>query len=91
VEAKGKALVLEGTCKNCHTIDGTDAKGMAGPNLTHLASRQTFAGAILPLNEQNLRDWIKDPHVLKPSNLMPPSSLSDEEIDQITAFLLKLQ
>jgi cytochrome c oxidase subunit 2 len=91
VEEHGKSLVLEGSCKNCHTLDGTDAKGTSGPNLTHFASRQTFAGAILPTTEENVRDWITDPQALKPGNLMPKADLSEDQINQITAFLMILK
>ena len=31
---------------------------MYGPNLTHLASRTTFAGGEFELNRKNLVDWI---------------------------------
>lgn len=44
-------------CTNCHIFD--DAHGVNyGPNLTHLASRKTFAGGTYALNRKNLTDWI---------------------------------
>jgi cytochrome c oxidase subunit II len=44
-------------CTNCHSFN--DPKiGTYGPNLTHLASRSTFAGGTLELNRKNLTDWI---------------------------------
>jgi len=44
-------------CTNCHTF--TDPHlATYGPNLTHLASRSTFAGGTLELNHKNLKAWI---------------------------------
>jgi cytochrome c oxidase subunit 2 len=42
----GKAEFLSRACASCHAIGGTEAVGITGPNLTHLMSRQEFAGAI---------------------------------------------
>ncbi|MGZ4799088.1 MAG: hypothetical protein ACXVL8_06860, partial [Acidimicrobiia bacterium] len=44
-------------CTNCHIFDDS-TKVNIGPNLTHLASRSTFAGGTLELNRQNLTKWI---------------------------------
>ena len=44
-------------CTNCHTTEDSSLS-VYGPNLTHLASRTTFASGYYPLNRQNLIDWI---------------------------------
>ncbi|MGZ8764168.1 MAG: cytochrome c oxidase subunit II [Acidimicrobiia bacterium] len=44
-------------CTNCHVFDDS-SKAVYGPNLTHLASRSTFAGGEFELNRKNLVDWI---------------------------------
>lgn len=44
-------------CTNCHVFDDS-SKAPYGPNLTHLASRSTFAGGEYELNRKNLVDWI---------------------------------
>ena len=46
-------------CVNCHVFDDS-SKASYGPNLTHLASRTTFASGEYPLNRQNLIDWVLD-------------------------------
>ena len=89
--AQGQQLFLAGTCGACHTLNGTKAKGMAGPNLTHFASRQTFAGASLENNAENLRQWLTDPQALKPGNLMPNLKLKPADIELLIAFLQSLQ
>ena len=89
--AQGEQLFLSGTCGTCHTLNGTKAKGVVGPNLTHFASRQTFAGAWLENNAENLRQWLSDPQALKPGNLMPNLNIKPADIQLLIAFLQSLQ
>ena len=57
----------KGTCIGCHTVQGVEgAVARVGPNLTHLMSRKTFAGATFDITTQNLHDWIEDPSAMKP-------------------------
>lgn len=88
---EGADIFLEGECVQCHAIAGTDAQGRSGPDLTHFASRRTFAGAIFPTNEENLARWLDDPPGVKPGALMPDYGLSQSEIDALVAFLLSLE
>ncbi len=46
-------------CTNCHIFDDA-SKAAYGPNLTHLASRSTFASGSYPLNRSNLVNWVKN-------------------------------
>jgi cytochrome c oxidase subunit 2 len=46
-------------CTNCHIFDDS-SKTAYGPNLTHLASRSTFASGTYPLNKTNLSKWVRD-------------------------------
>lgn len=46
-------------CTNCHTTEDSSLS-VYGPNLTHLASRSTFASGYYPLNRKLLVDWILD-------------------------------
>lgn len=89
--AEGEKLFLEGTCVNCHAIGGTDAAATTAPDLTHFASRETFAGAIFELNEENLADWLRDPPAMKPGSLMPDYGLSEDEVSKLVAYLLSLE
>jgi cytochrome c oxidase subunit 2 len=84
--------IFEGTCIACHAIQGvTEAPRNVGPDLTHFASRETFAGALFTLNEANLRAWIEDPPAVKPGALMPDYNLSSDEIDAVVAYLMGLE
>ena len=70
-QQEGPAVTLDGAgragvlfsqtygCTNCHTTEDSSLSSY-GPNLTHLASRSTFASGYYPLNRQNLIAWILD-------------------------------
>ncbi len=90
LETQGQKLVVSGACSACHTIDGTTMKGKVGPNLTHLFSRSSFAGAAFPLDDANLTAWLKDPQAMKPGNLMK-IKVPDSQIQAILAFLKTLK
>ena len=51
-----------------------------GPDLTHFASRNVFAGAILPREGQSysagLKEWLADPPYVKPGSFMPNLALT---------------
>lgn len=141
--------VFRAQCASCHQVDGlTDADGNpviaapetrvyagAAPNLTHLMSRTTFAGAtwdlVTPecrqrvweatpeefgqaylegvsrecLNEIDLADWLRNAPEKKPmyadaedlgptgglTRGMPNLQLSDEQVNQLIAYLLTRQ
>ncbi|HVF54273.1 MAG TPA: cytochrome c oxidase subunit II [Actinomycetota bacterium] len=89
--SRGADLFMNGTCVNCHAIGGTDAAARTGPDLTHFASRNTFAGAMFDTNRENLVSWLADPPAMKPGSLMPDYGLSNEEIDALVEFLLSLE
>ncbi|MDQ1374624.1 MAG: cytochrome c oxidase subunit [Actinomycetota bacterium] len=89
--AAGAALFRAKGCSGCHTVQGYSV-GAVGPNLTHFASRQTFAGAIFDRNNENLRRWLLDPPKEKPMKPdkglgMPNLHLTDDEITKLIAYL----
>jgi cytochrome c oxidase subunit II len=88
---KGSKLFQQLTCINCHTINGTNAKGQAAPDLTHFASRQTLGAVILPNTPENLALWLKNPQAVKPAILMPNLKLTDAQVGNLTDYLESLQ
>lgn len=88
--AAGRHVFLREACVNCHTITGTGANGIFGPDLTHLMSRATIAAGAAANTTDNLRAWIRDPNTLKPGALMPAMQLSDRETDEVVAYLATL-
>lgn len=79
-------------CAVCHTVRGTEARGMLGPDLTHLGSRRSIAAGTLPNDADALARWIASSQHVKPGNLMPSfPMLSADELDAIVAYLVALK
>lgn len=91
-EAAAGQRVFESTaCVNCHTVSGTVAKGVFGPDLTHLMTRETIAAGAVPNTHEMLRLWIRNPDALKPGSKMPAMGLSDRDLDAVTAYMEALR
>ncbi len=85
---QGARLFQAAGCAACHRIAGTPANGLAGPDLSHVGSRQTLGAGILPNNRGTLVGWIADSQAIKPGNRMPAyPSLNAEELDSLAAYL----
>jgi cytochrome c oxidase subunit 2 len=89
--AEGRRVFEHTACINCHTVSGTVAEGRFGPDLTHLASRDTIAAGAVKNTPANLRKWIGDPDALKPGCLMPKMNLNEHDLDAITAYMASLR
>ncbi|MBW3594798.1 MAG: cytochrome c oxidase subunit II [Actinobacteria bacterium] len=89
VGTPGEQLFLDASCAGCHTVRGTTADGDLGPDLTHLATRETIAGVVANSRE-NLRAFSADPHTFKPGVSMPPTELSPDELDAVVDYLMEL-
>jgi cytochrome c oxidase subunit II len=88
---RGQEVFLGSSCVMCHAISGTPAGSRIGPDLTHLASRQTIAAGTLPNTRSNLTGWIVDPQVIKPGVKMPPSQLNGADLLALVAYLETLK
>lgn len=96
--AEGYEIFIgEGGCISCHTVNGVEgAEGRVGPDLTHLKSRETFAGAVFENTVENLTRWVKNPPAMKPMRPdegmgMPDQDLSDEQVAKVVAYLETLE
>ena len=87
---EGHDLFTAKGCAGCHTIQGLST-GATGPNLTHFASRGTFAGSMFDNTPGSLRRWLADPPAVKPGSKMPNLGLTDDEIAKLIAYLETLQ
>lgn len=89
--AHGAQLFAQRTCISCHAIAGTAAQALAGPNLTHVASRQIIGAGVLDNNPENMARWLRNPQEVKPGNHMPSVRLSEDEVRDLTAYMETLR
>jgi cytochrome c oxidase subunit 2 len=87
----GREVFLATACINCHAIKGTKAMGTFGPDLTHLMSRETLGAGSAANTADKLRAWVHNPQTLKEGCNMPSMQLTDNELNQIVAYLLTLK
>jgi cytochrome c oxidase subunit 2 len=90
-QKRGQQIFLASACVMCHTINGTPAGSNIGPNLTHLASRNTIAAATMENTRDHLLQWVTDSQQIKPGNRMPPNSLSPEDLQALLDYLQSLK
>ena len=102
---QGMNLFLNGTfaeggvCIQCHAIQGPTtagseaaAAGLGGPNLTHFASRDCFAGCMFENRDtEQLAAWLRSPPAEKPGSFMPDYALTEPQIDALVAYLEQLK
>jgi cytochrome c oxidase subunit 2 len=91
VASHGEQVFMENACAGCHTIAGTPAQGTVGPNLTHVASRQTLAALTIANDRRELGRWIRNPQEIKPGAKMPGLELSNAQFRAIVAYLSELR
>jgi cytochrome c oxidase subunit II len=87
----GAQLFADRTCASCHTVSGTAAAANIGPDLTHLASRETLAAGALENTPANLAAWLHDPDQFKPGSHMPNLHLSPKDLNALVAYLETLK
>ena len=87
----GRAVFERESCAGCHTVRGTEADGAIGPDLTHLADRDTIGALTLPNDRRELRAWVRDAQQFKAGAEMPPIDLSSEDLDAIVDYLEHLR
>lgn len=88
---KGQQAFLGSACVYCHTVRGTNASGTLGPDLTHLAGRQSIGAGSLPNVRGNLAGWIVNSQGIKPGNRMPPMQMNGDQLQAILDYLESLQ
>lgn len=91
--ARGAQIYQQLTCVNCHSLGATPGNPNAGPNLTHLASRQTLGAGVIENTPENLARWIARPGDFKPGVFMPgyEQTLTDDDLRALVAYLGSLR
>jgi cytochrome c2 len=89
--ARGKSVLAKYGCTSCHAIPGVQGpRGMVGPPLDHIASRQIIAGKY-PNSPELMAKWMQDPQAMDPGNAMPNLGVTPQDARDITAFLFTLK
>jgi cytochrome c oxidase subunit II len=89
---QGLAAFLANGCSACHTIRGTRAHGVIGPDLTHVGSRRSIAAGALPRTAASFAGWIVETDRLKPGVHMPAfRMLPASELTAMASFLERLR
>jgi len=76
---KGEKLYLSLGCFGCHQIHEEGTK--VGPDLSYVGDKRNF---------EWLLQHFKDPQSLVPNSIMPRYPLQDQELNQLTAYMLSL-
>jgi cytochrome c oxidase subunit 2 len=90
-EQAGYDAFMSSTCASCHVIDGTPAKGVLGPALTHFASRERLGAGAAPNDRGHLAGWIVNSQAIKPGNPMPPVEIDAGELSDLLTYLESLE
>jgi cytochrome c oxidase subunit 2 len=89
---RGQELFIRDGCSACHTIRGTTAAGVVGPDLTHVGSRESLAAALLPNDLDGFSRWLSGTEALKPGVHMPAfGMLPPEDLQALAAYLDALE
>ncbi len=88
---QGRDVFMRSQCVLCHTIAGTSAQGLVGPDLTHVASRGKIAAGTLPNTRGHLGGWVADPQQIKPGSQMPPTALNGPDLQALLSYLETLK
>ena len=90
-QQRGHDVFMGRACVMCHTIRGTTAGSRIGPDLTHVAGRQTIAAGTLPTTREHLARWVVDSQAIKPGNRMPPNPMSEADLQSLLTYLETLR
>lgn len=79
--AAGRRLFVESGCQGCHEVEGIAAPPI-GPSLANIGVKADPAW---------LAHWLRDPRQYLPRTRMPNFMLPDQEVADLSAFLLTLR
>jgi cytochrome c oxidase subunit 2 len=85
---RGRDVFLASGCGACHTVRGTAAGGVVGPDLTHVGSRRSLAAGTLPAEPEDFHRWVAHPKTVKPEVIMPHfGMLPPDDLRALAAYL----
>jgi cytochrome c oxidase subunit II len=95
-----------GGCTSCHWLNSSQTNGWEpvkddtgkvslvqhiGPNLSHFGTRELFASAIADADAKNLKAWLRNPQAFKPGAKMVVRKFSEDEVNQLVAYVKSLK
>jgi cytochrome c oxidase subunit II len=85
---RGAELFLALGCGACHSIRGTEADGLVGPDLTHVGSRLSLGAGTLRNDVAAFERWIGRTGAVKPEVHMPAfGMLASEDLRALALYL----
>ena len=87
---RGRLALSQYACSACHTIPGvTSSYPNVGPPLTGMARRRLIAGR-LANTPDNMVQWLRKPHIIKPDTAMPDMGVSEVHAHDMASYLSTL-
>ena len=88
---RGRALITQYQCGSCHAIPGiAGARGVSAVSLAGFGRRSYIAGRI-PNQPEALALWIIDPHAQVATSSMPTLAVSQQQAQDMAAWLWTLR
>jgi cytochrome c oxidase subunit 2 len=88
VAARGEEVFMTNACVLCHSIRGTDAHGLVGPDLTHVGSRKAIAANTYPNGRGYLEAWVTHAQSMKPDSQMPSiTAFTGDDLRALVTYL----
>lgn len=85
---RGRGVFDASGCSACHTVRGTTADGVVGPDLTHVASRVSLGAGMLPTEPAAFLRWVAHTEAVKPGVHMPAFGMLPEvDLRALAAYL----
>ncbi|MGX5733300.1 cytochrome c oxidase subunit II [Bosea thiooxidans] len=89
---RGAGIFIAAGCGACHAVDGTDASGTIGPDLSRFGARRDLAAGAAPNTPDDVARFLADTQAIKPGNLMPSfANLDAAERAALAAYLTGLK
>lgn len=90
--SRGRDLFFREKCGDCHRVDGTEARGTAGPDLSHVGSRLTIGAGLMTNDVETMGRFVAHSTSMKSGSQMPSYlHLSTQELSDIAVWLKGLQ
>lgn len=87
---RGKKLVAWYGCASCHELPAAPVAGKVGPSLQGVGKRSYLAGRLANTPE-NLVRWIRFPHQVDASTVMPDMHVTESDARDIAEYLYALR